>query len=269
MKNEAIELTDVDKIAIVTLNRPQKRNAFDASMFSALQGVTEKISQQLPRAIVITGTGDGAFCAGFDVNPDNPMVIDFLKAMEDADRPSAQKLLDQIRKPVDEFTALPVPIIANINGNAYGGGAELAVRCDLRTMDSNAQICFSEVKLGLMPDWGGGATLAHLLGPSQAADLILTARKVNAQEALRLGLVNRICAPGQSLEEALKMAKSISANGPKAVRHSLALIRKSRDLNFEESLAFEAAQAVDLITTGECMVGITAFLEKEIPKFLD
>ncbi len=269
MGNQIIDLNYYDKIAVVTLNRPQKRNAFDASMFSALREITHKLKEKLPRAVVITGAGDEVFSAGFDVHPDNPMVTDFLKAMEDSDTASAQKLLDQIREPVDGFTSLPVPIIANINGLAYGGGAELAIRCDLRTMDKNAKICFSEVKLGLMPDWGGGAALTKLIGQSRAADLILTARRVEADEALHLGLVNRICTPGQSLEEAMKIAKANSKNGPKAVRYSLELIRKSRDLNLQDSLVLESQQAAGLIATGECMIGITAFLEKKEPEFPD
>ena len=118
--------------------------------------------------------------------------------MELGEKEPIARSIGELRAAVDRFVRLPVPIIAAINGNAFGGGAELAVRCDLRVMDPDAEICFSEVRLGLMPDWGGGATLTHLIGSAAAADLILTARRVGAEESLRIGLVNRVSAPGES-----------------------------------------------------------------------
>ncbi len=269
MPEEGILLEKKDKVAIVTINRPQRRNAFNEHMFLALGRITGELKKTLPRAIVITGGGEDAFSAGFDVNPDNPWVADLINAVEKADRTPADNLIGQVRKIVDEFVSLPVPIIAALNGLTYGGGAELAVRCDLRVMDPNAVICFSEVRLGLMPDWGGGATLAHLVGPSRAADLILTARKVQAGEAINLGLVNRICRPGDCLDEAVRLAKMISKNGPRAVSSALNLIRKSQNQSLNMSLDLEADQAVSLIVSGECFHGVAAFLEKKEPEFPD
>ena len=152
---------------------------------------------------------------------------------------------------------------------AYGGGAELAARCDLRVMDSRAEICFSEVRLGLMPDWGGGATLAKLLGPAKAADLILTARKIDAEEAFRLGLVSRVSDPGNSVEEALSLAHAIVKNGPRAVRTALSLIRQSLDLSLTQALDLEATSAAELIASGECFHGVAAFLNKQEAEFPD
>ena len=172
-----------------------------------------------------------------------------------------------LRAAVDRFVALPVPIIAAINGKAFGGGAELAVRCDMRVMDPAAEICFSEVRLGLMPDWGGGATLTHLIGSAAAADLILTARRVEAEEAMRLGLVNRISAPGKALEEAIEMAEAIVRNGPHAVRSALTVIRAGRNLSLQATLDLEQQTAVDLIASGECLHGIGAFLTGQTPDF--
>lgn len=120
-----------------------------------------------------------------------------------------------------------------------------------------------------MPDWGGGATLAHLIGSSRAADLILTARKVPADEAVSLGLANRISRPGQCLEEALNLADMISKNGPRAVRCALQVIRQSRNRTLHQSLDLEAEQAVSLIVSGECFHGVAAFLEKREPDFPD
>jgi len=196
-------------------------------------------------------------------------VAKLIDSVEKKDRTAAERLIAQIRKIVDGFVCLPVPIIAALNGLTYGGGAELAVRCDLRVMDPNAEICFSEVRLGLMPDWGGGAALAHLIGPSRAADLVLTARKVLAGEAINLGLVNRVSRPGDSLAEAVRMAEMISKNGPRAVRSALNVIRKSRNQSLNQTLDLESDKAVSLIVSGECFHGVAAFFERKEPEFPD
>ena len=219
--------------------------------------------------MILTGEGDKAFSAGFDVNPDNSLMTHFFEATSTFDEAPAAKMVNRVRRAIDGFVALPVPLIAALNGLAYGGGAETAVRCDLRVMDPRAVICFSETRLGLMPDFGGGPSLACLIGTSNATDLILTARKVRAEEALGLGLINRISPPGKALAEAMAMAEAIALNGPHATRHALAVIRSSQNLSLRDSLAFEAKKAVSLIATGECLHGVTAFLEKRKPDFPD
>ncbi len=269
MFEDGIFLERKGNVAIVTIKRPQRQNAFNEYMFLALARVTGELKKNLPRAIVITGGGENVFSAGFDVNPDNPWVAKLIDSVEKSERAPAEMLIDQVRKIVDEFVCLPVPVIAALNGLTYGGGAELAVRCDMRVMDPNAVICFSEVRLGLMPDWGGGATLAHLIGPSRAADVILTARKVQAGEAINLGLVNRISRPGECLDEAVRLAEMISKNGPRAVSYALNLIRKSQNQSLNRSLDLEADMAVSLIVSGECFHGVAAFLEKKEPEFPD
>ncbi|MBU0973474.1 MAG: enoyl-CoA hydratase/isomerase family protein [Proteobacteria bacterium] len=262
-----IQVERKNKIALVTLNRPGKKNAFDESMFRGLESVTEELRQNLPRAIVITGAGDAAFCTGFDVNPENPLVTQFLEVLDSKDLALAGRLVSRIRNAVDNFVSLPVPIIAAINGLAYGGGMELATRCDLRVMDKAAFLCFSEVRLGLMPDWGGGVYLTRLVGTGAASDLILTARRVGAGEALKIGLVNRVSEQGQSVSEATDLAEQIAQNGPRAVRHALAVIRQTPGLPLEKALELEAETAARLIVSGECLQGVTAFMEKRAPEF--
>jgi enoyl-CoA hydratase len=268
MTGQRIMLAYKDRVAVVTLNRPRRQNAFDRAMFLELARVVNELKEKLPRAVVITGV-ENAFCAGFDVNPDNPWVAELIAAVETSASKPAEGLIRDLRAVSDEFASLPVPLIAAVNGLAYGGGAELAVRCDLRIMAPDAVICFSEVRLGLMPDWGGGATLAHLIGASRAADLILTARKVGADEAVALGLANRISRSGKCLEDALALAEAISKNGPRAVRSALSVIRQSRDMTLQQNLALEADLAVKLIVSGECFHGVAAFLEKREPDFPD
>jgi enoyl-CoA hydratase/carnithine racemase len=149
------------------------------------------------------------------------------------------------------------------------GGAEIATRCDLRVMDPDAVICFSETRLGLMPDFGGIPSLVRIVGPSFAADLILTARNVSAQEALDLKLVNRVSAPGKAIEDALTLAETIASNGPRAVRAALEVIRRSQDMPLKAALALELERAVDLVVSGEFIYGVSAFLEKKPPEFSD
>lgn len=269
MTDNSVELEYRGRLGIVTIDRPLKRNAFDELMFSKFEAVIGQLEQETPRVVIVTGAGSVAFCAGFDVNPNNPMNSEMLRAVEEKDERPAQAVIDRVREVVDRFVALPVPIIAAVNGQAYGGGAELATRCDLRVMDPAAVICFSEVRLGLMPDWGGSPSLVRLVGPSVAADLILTARKVTAEEAFRLKLANRVSQPGQALEEAIELGEIIAANGPRSVRAALEVIRNSPSMTLAEALALEAGNAVALITSGEYIYGVAAFLERKSPEFPD
>ena len=183
MTDNRIRLERKNKIAIIFMDRPEKKNAFDTAMFEALEKVTRELERDHPRAVVLTGADDQSFCAGFDINLENPMTEEFLDAVNKKDTALAGKLINRMRYSIDGFVNLPVPVIAAINGPAYGGGAELATRCDMRIIDMGAELCFSEVRLGLMPDWGGGACLARLVGPARASDLILTARVIKADEA--------------------------------------------------------------------------------------
>jgi enoyl-CoA hydratase/carnithine racemase len=270
MMGGSVKVEKRDSLAIVTLCRPDRLNVFNAAMFAALEETAATLAHdpQL-RAVVLIGAGHKAFSAGFDVNPDNPVVAEMAPAIERRDKGPIARAIGAMRTAVDRFVALPVPVIAAINGRAFGGGAELAVRCDLRVMDPAAEICFSEVRLGLMPDWGGGAALVHLLGASAAADLVLTARRVPADEALRMGLVNRISPPDQALETALAMAETIMANGPQAVRRALEVIRAGRNLSLQATLDLERQTAINLIASGECLHGIGAFLTGQAPVFPD
>lgn len=269
MDTELIRLEQKGHVAVVTINRPERKNAFNESMFNRLGVIAQELKAKPPRAVVITGAGESSFCSGFDVNPDNPMVDKIVKAMSTGDIDPSKQLIRAIRKVVDEFISIPVPLIAALNGSAYGGGAELAVRCDLRVMDPGAVICFSEVRLGLMPDWGGGPALARLIGPSRAADLILTARKVSPPEALSLGIVNRISGNDSVLAEAVSLAEMIAENGPRAIRNGLALLRENQNLPYSTMLDKEEALAAALISSGECVHGVGAFLEKKKPVFPD
>jgi enoyl-CoA hydratase len=269
MSDYGVRLEWKGHVAIMTFDRPERLNAFDEKMWGSLEEALTKLKEKLPRALVVTGAGERSFSAGFDINPENPQVANLIEAVMNRDRGPVDILINRVRKAVDELVFLPVPVIAALNGDAYGGGAEIAVRCDMRVMDPGACISFSEVKLGLMPDHGGVVGLTRLVGPGRAADLILTARKIPADEALKLGIVNRISAHGKALEEAEVLARGIAEMGPRAVRHALEVIRRTPDIPQREALDLETEKAVTLIASGECYHGILAFLEKKKPEFPD
>jgi len=270
MEHGGIAIERKGRLALVTMRRPQRMNAFNQAMFAELEKTARELSiPPTPRAVILTGAGDDAFCAGFDVNPDNPMVAEMARGLEHGQIEPIQGCIEALRASVDRFVSLPIPIIAAINGKAFGGGAELAVRCDLRVMDPAAQICFSEVRLGLMPDWGGGVTLTHLVGSAVAGDLILTARRIGAHEAMQLGLVNRVSAPGNAVGTAMELAEMILSSGPRAVRCALKVIRTGRNLSLADALDLEKRTAIDLIASGECLYGIGAFLSREQADFPD
>ncbi|HVO65165.1 MAG TPA: enoyl-CoA hydratase/isomerase family protein [Syntrophales bacterium] len=268
MAEYGVRLERKGKVALIIFDRPERRNAFNEVMWSGLEQTVKELKKHLPRVVVVTGSGK-AFCAGFDVNPDNPQISGLIASLQKMDLPPIETLIKRLQSAVNDLVTLPVPVIAAINGDAYGGGAELASRCDLRVMDEQAVICFAEVKLGLIPDWGGGPGLTRLIGASRAADMILTGRKVEANEALRIGLVNRISTPGMAMDEAMAMAEIIAQNGPRAVRHALAVIRQVHDLTMKQALELECQESVSLIISGECIHGITAFLSKKPPEFPD
>ncbi|MBW2560769.1 MAG: enoyl-CoA hydratase/isomerase family protein [Deltaproteobacteria bacterium] len=269
MDDYGITLEYLDHIAIIRFERPERRNAFNEVMWNEFDGVITQLKQKIPRVVILTGAGNESFSAGFDVNVDNPQVAGLVEVVETHDRAPVEKLIRRIRSVVDRLFDLPIPIIAAMNGSAYGGGAELAVRCDMRVMEPDAVICFSEVRLGLMPDWGGAAALPRLIGPARAAEMILTAREVTAQEALSCGLINRMSVPGKALDESIDVARMIAGNGPRAVRSALEVIRSTSNPSLENALALEMEKAISLITTGECFYGISAFLSKEKPEFPD
>jgi len=269
MDNKGIHVEFRERLAIITLDRQDRKNSFNHDMWNALDSAVEKVRASMPRAVIITGAGDRVFSSGFDVNPDNTLVSGLIESVKRNDRKPVEVMIRKIRTTVDRLVSLPVPVIAAVNGLAYGGGAELAVRCDMRIMDPDAVICFSEVSLGLMPDWGGGVALARLAGTAVAAELILSGKKISAQEAFERGMINAVSGKGRALDEAVSLGLAIAKNGPRAVRFALRCIRESPALKLDEALELETSLASELIASGECMHGISAFLSKKEPEFPD
>jgi enoyl-CoA hydratase/carnithine racemase len=199
-----------EKIAIVTLNRPDARNAFNRGIMEGLYEAANHIqSEPSINVVIITGAGDQAFCAGIDLK--------MVSAGEDLT--GGIKRHDgfgQIQIYRDCFTAyerLPVPVIAAINGFCLGAGLELALGCDIRLADETALFSIPEVQLGIIPDGGGTQRLPKIVGVGKAKELIYTGRRIDAQEALRIGLVEHVYPKARLMEEARKLAQEISDNG--------------------------------------------------------
>jgi enoyl-CoA hydratase/carnithine racemase len=208
------------------------------------------------RAVLITGAGDKAFCAGAD-----------LKERKTMPRERVPQFVKNIRRTMDDVEALPQPTIGVVNGFAFGGGTELLLACDLRVCAPHAQLGLTETSLAIIPGAGGTQRLPRLIGPSRAKDLILTARKIDAVEAERIGLVNRIAPAGKLRETALELAAAIAANGPIAVRAAKSAIDRGADLPMPEGLEAEAGCYELVLPTEDRLEALAAFAEKRKPRY--
>ena len=193
-------------IAIVTLDRPERRNAFNEHMWSSLEKVVAALQRDLPWAVVITGAGERAFCAGFDVNPDNPQISGLIGAVEKHDPVPVEALIRRMRNAVDGLVTLPVPVIAAVNGFALGGGCELAMCCHITVASENAFFGQPEINIGAIPGAGGTQNLPRLIGKGPALYYLLTGENITAQDAYRLGLVPELARPDEVMVTALAIA---------------------------------------------------------------
>jgi enoyl-CoA hydratase len=243
--------------ATLTLNRPQALNALNDEVLRELATVVGALSAQPSlRAVVITGSGEKAFAAGADIREMASMGPD--AAVAHARR--GQRLMDEI-------AALPAVTIAAVNGYALGGGLELALACDLRIASENAILGLPEVGLGVIPGFGGTQRLARLVGLARAQELILTARKVPASEAERIGLVNRVVSRDKLLEEARRLVDEILANGPRAVQLAKETTRRGVETGLATGLALEREAFGLAFASEEQKEGMRAFVEKRKPQW--
>lgn len=242
-------------VAHVTLNRPKVLNALNRAMLAELDTLFRLIGQEDSiRAVLITGTGDKAFAAGADIQE--------LAAVEQ----EQGREMAQCGQAV--FSAMETcgkPVIACIHGFALGGGCELALACTLRIADTTARFGQPEVKLGLLPGYGGTQRLPRLVGSAAALHMILTGEIIPAEEALRIGLVNEVVEPERLLERGNELARAIAKVAPLAVRHSLEAVHRGQYLPLQEGLQLEAALFGQCCATEDKAEGTRAFLEKRAP----
>ncbi len=199
-----------EKIAVVTLNRPKARNAFNRGILEGLYKAADHIlSEPSINVVIVTGSGDQAFCAGIDLK----MISEGGDLTGDVKRHDRFGMIQIYRDCFTAYDKLPVPVIAAINGFCLGAGLELALGCDIRLADETAVFSIPEVQLGIIPDGGGTQRLTKIVGIGKAKELIYTGRRINALEALRIGLVEHVYPKAQLMDEARKMAQEISDNG--------------------------------------------------------
>lgn len=243
--------------AVVTLNRPQRMNALSRALIAEIGAAFTALGAERDvRVIILTGSGDKAFCAGADLKERKTMpparVPDFVR---------------NIRRTMDDVEALPQPTIAVVNGFAFGGGTELLLACDLRVAAAHAQFGLTETTLAIIPGAGGTQRLPRLVGRSRAKDLILTGRKLDAVEAERIGLVNRIAPAGKLAETAVELARTIAANGPVAVRAAKAAIDSGCEEPLTKGLEIEARCYERVLPTQDRLEALAAFAEKRKPSY--
>ena len=245
-----------DGVAVLTIDRQEKLNALDRQVVEEIGQALLELEAEAPRAIVVTGAGERAFIAGADIRAMS--VMDPIEAKQFSEiGHAAMALLDRS----------PVPTIAAVNGFALGGGCEVAIACDVRIAAENASFGFPEVGLGILPGMGGTQRLPRLIGPALAKELIFTGRRIGAEEASEIGLVNRVVGQGEALDAAMGLAAEISANGPLAVRHAKAAANRALDVDLVSGLEYETDQFALLFSTEDALEGMNAFGEKRKPEF--
>jgi enoyl-CoA hydratase len=206
--------------------------------------------------VILTAAGETAFCAGTDITE-----------LARLSEPEASEASVRGQRLCDQIEAFPVPVIAAINGIAAGGGCELALACHLRIASSEATFSLPETKLGMIAAYGGTQRLPREVGQSRALEIMLTGKTLTAEEAFKLGLVNRLANPADVLREAQSLASEISQLAPLAIRACLKVVRLGLELSFEDGLALETELFASLFATEDVREGTRAFLEKRSPVF--
>jgi len=235
----------------------QPLNLVTGAMMEALDAALDELARDPEvRAVVLTGAGTRAFCAGSDVKEFEQL----------AGRVAQGKLLYE-KYVYRKLAELPVPTIAAIEGDALGGGLELALCCDLRVASENARLGMPEVRLGVIPGSGGTQRLPAVVGPARAKELILVGELIGAQRAEQIGLVNAVVAAGEALAAATDMGERIAQRGPVAVREAKRLIERARDLDMDAGLAAELDASDRVFATDDMLEGVRAFFAKRPPEF--
>jgi enoyl-CoA hydratase len=253
----AVEVEIDEGIAVVTMNRPQALNAFNSEQLDLLAAAFHALGQdRAVRVVILTGAGDRAFAAGADIKE----MVDLSPAEGVAFGRKGQALASAVER-------LPQPVIAAVNGYAFGGGCELAIACDIRLAAENARFAQPEVSLGIPPGWGGTQRLPRLIGPGLAAEMIYTGRQVHAEEAQRIGLVNAVYPLDQLMAAARAMAAQIARNSPVAVRAAKNLIGLVVAGDQAAGLAAEIAGFGAAFASPDRSEGMRAFVEKRAAEF--
>jgi enoyl-CoA hydratase len=257
MTYQFLKLDVADRIATITVNRPDKLNALnDATMAELGRAVEHTRADEGIGGVIVTGAGR-AFVAGADISE-----------LREKSATDAYALARRGQEVFRRIETSPKPTIAAVNGFALGGGCELAMACHIRIASEGAKFGQPEVKLGVIPGYGGTQRLTRLIGRGRALQLLLTGEMVDAAEAYRLGLVNRVVPAAESVVDAARaMLQAMLVNGPLALAHCIDAVNRGAEISMDEALALEAAAFGLLTSTQDMREGTSAFLEKRAPKF--
>ncbi len=260
MSEDAVLLTDLsDHILTITLNRPESLNAFSVRLLNDFSAaINEARFNREARVVIITGAqGEKAsFSTGADLKERASMTQD-----------EVRRFIFTIRNTFTAVEQLPQPVIAAINGFAFGGGLELALACDLRIASENAQMGLTETSLAIIPGAGGTQRLPRLIGIAKAKELIYTARRISAHEAYALGLLHRVVPASELMQESRRLAMDIAQNGPIAVEQAKYAINRGMDASLEVGLDIESKAYAVCIPTEDRLEGLRAFKEKRKPQY--
>lgn len=243
-----------DQVGVLTINRPSALNALNDQLITALAGQLDELAGSDLRCLIVTGAGEKAFIAGADIGE-----------MKDMLEAEAEELCRKGNEVMDRLERLPMPVIAAINGFALGGGFELALSCDIRLASDNAVFALPEVGLGVIPGYGGMQRLIRIIGLGLAKELVYTGRRVKAEEARTIGLVNAVCPQVELMNAARTLAGQIAANAPLAVRAAKAVINESLGRPLTESYCLEMKALAKCFASKDKLQAMTAFLEKKKP----
>jgi enoyl-CoA hydratase len=252
-----LHLTRIDEFALLTLDRQEALNALSFELLRELDRAFDEVAKSDARALLLAGAGDKAFCAGADIR-------ELMGRPQSAVRDGArfgQKVLGRL----DD---LPIPSIAVINGYAFGGGLELALAATFRIATRNARLGLPEIKLGLIPGYGGTQRLPRLVGPARASEIVMTGRAVGAEEALAIGLVNRLV-EDDPVAAAVLFAREMTGYGLVALRLARDAVCRALDMPLAQGLEAEADLNTLAFSTEDAKEGMTAFLAKRKPAFRD
>ena len=256
MPYEFVTFDVADRIATITVNRPEKLNALnDATIGELATAIEEARTRDDVSGVILTGAGR-AFVAGADI-----------AELAASDAVQARLLARRGQEMMRRFERSPKPTIAAVNGFALGGGCELAMCCHIRIAAEGAKFGQPEVKLGLLPGYGGTQRLPRLVGKGRALQLLLTAEMIDAVEAHRIGLVNQVVPAGEAVSAARAMLAQIFANGPLAIALCVEAVDRGFDMSLDDGLAFEANSFGLLAGTADMREGTAAFLAKRAPAF--
>ena len=257
MNFNSLLLEIADGIAVVTINRPAALNALNREVLDELAAAFAELKQNSDVAcVILTGSGSKAFVAGADIAE--------MQALDAVSAEHFAKLGHALLNTIENF---PKPVIAAVNGFALGGGCELAMACDIRIAAENARFGQPEVNLGVIPGFGGTLRLARLVGKGRAKELIFTGDMIDAQEAYRIGLANKVATAEELLAKARKMATKIASKGPVAVRFAKESVDNGLEMDLDRAGRFEAGLFGLCFATTDQKEGMQAFLEKRPAKF--